>query len=143
MSIFAIVCTAQNAKGIHMTPKNKMASRSPGLKYLGLSSRSQGRYIVARWSPREHGPGSPQRSWNVSRSSFLQRETTWCQIKMVSRSHGLQNTSRSSATGQVVACRSPKNMAWPPLSVLGTFHGIPCSGADLYREQTNNKPNAL
>ena len=49
-SIFAIFCAAQNAKGIRMTPKNKMASQSPSVKYLGLFLQPQGRYIVTHWS---------------------------------------------------------------------------------------------
>ena len=49
-SILAIFCTARNGNGFRLTPKNKMASLSPGLKYMRLSSRPQGRYIVTRRS---------------------------------------------------------------------------------------------
>ena len=60
-SIFTIFCTARNAKGIRMTPIS-----------VGLSSRPQDRYIVARRSPRSMSRRLPSAvvSWNVLRRFF-------------------------------------------------------------------------
>ena len=53
-SIFTIFCTAQNAKGIHMTANKKQNGvlvHRPKIS-VGLSSQPQDRYIVARRPPR-------------------------------------------------------------------------------------------
>ena len=68
-----------------MTAKNKMAYRSPGVKYLGLSLRPQGRYIVTHWFPRSmawaplSGLGTfkdvPDPSWDRGPHDVEQK---WC-----------------------------------------------------------------
>ena len=58
-SIFTIYYFVQPEMPGDRQIRNKMASRSAGLKYLGLSSRPQDRYIVARRSPRSMACGLP------------------------------------------------------------------------------------
>ena len=48
-----------------------------------------------------------------------------------------KDAGQSSCTGQVVACQCLKNMSQGLFSWCGVFWGIPCSGADVYREQRN------